>query len=110
MENSLPRLSRRKPASVPAFVAASDSQAKVITTDSAVTVATMRQPCAVISMNSPFPSQAQIVRAIKAAERAGLPVSGVRIMPDGSVVVFASQAPLVDPLAPPGHGEKNDFD
>jgi hypothetical protein len=61
-------------------------------------------------MSDAFPTQAQIVRVIKAAERAGLPVTGVRVMPDGSVAVFAYEAPTLDPLAPPGHGEKNDFD
>ena len=57
-----------------------------------------------------FPTQAQIVRVVRAAEKAGLPVSGVRVMRDGSVVVFASEAPLVDAFAPPGEDEANDFD
>jgi hypothetical protein len=57
-----------------------------------------------------FPTQAQIARVIKATERAGLPVKGVRVMPDGSVVVFASEAPLVASDTPPGKNEPNDFD
>lgn len=59
---------------------------------------------------SDFPTQAQIFRVVKAAEKAGLLVSGVRVMPDGSVVVFASEAPLVDFRAPPREDEPNDFD
>lgn len=57
-----------------------------------------------------FPTQAQIVRVIKATEKAGLPVKGLRVMTDGSVVVFASDAPLVDAFTPPGEDEPNDFD
>jgi hypothetical protein len=61
-------------------------------------------------MSDGFPSQAQIVRVVRAAEKAGLPVTGLRVMPDGSVIVFASEAPLVDLRAAPGQDDPNDFD
>ncbi len=57
-----------------------------------------------------FPSQAHIVRAIKAAEKAGLPVFSIRVMPDGSVVIFAQEAPMLANGAPLGDNEPNDFD
>lgn len=57
-----------------------------------------------------FPSQAQIARAVRAAEKAGLHVSGFRIERDGALSVFASEAPLLAQRAPPGEDEPNDFD
>ena len=57
-----------------------------------------------------FPSQAQIVRAVKAAARAGIDVGGVRVEPSGAIVVFACGAPPLAFDAPPGEGEPNDFD
>lgn len=57
-----------------------------------------------------FPSLSQIARVIKAAEKAGVEVGGVRVTPDGDIVVFASEAPLVDLRSSPGDNEPNDFD
>lgn len=38
-------------------------------------------------------TQAQVRRAVKAAESAGLPVKGVRVYPDGSIQVDIGQPP-----------------
>ena len=57
-----------------------------------------------------FPSQAQIVRVIRAAKKAGLDVGGIRVELNGAVVVFASGAPLLASGARPGEDEANDFD
>lgn len=62
-------------------------------------------------MSDLFPSQAQIARAIKGAEKAGLQVSGFRIEPNGALSVFACEAPSLARLAPPGEDQdSNDFD
>jgi hypothetical protein len=57
-----------------------------------------------------FPSQAQIVRVVKAAERAGIDVSAVRVEPTGAILIFAHGAPPLALVAPPGEDEPNDFD
>lgn len=61
-------------------------------------------------MTDTFPSQAQIARAIKGAEKAGLRVSGFRIEPNGAIAIFAFEAPPLARLSPPGEDEPNDFD
>lgn len=61
-------------------------------------------------MSALFPTQAQIVRAVKAAEKAGLNVGGFRIEPGGALVVLASEAPPLASILPPSDGEPNDFD
>lgn len=59
---------------------------------------------------SAFPTQAQIIRAVKAGKKAGLTVAGYRIEPSGALVILASQAPPLVSALPPGEGEANDFD
>jgi hypothetical protein len=59
---------------------------------------------------SAFPTQAEIVRAVKAAEKAGLDVGGFRIEPNGALLVLAQQAPGLASALPSGQDEPNDFD
>lgn len=62
---------------------------------------------------SAYPTQAAIVRAIKAASAAGIKVSGFRIAPGGIIEVFdASAAPPRDEFAEwlASRHEPNDFD
>lgn len=58
----------------------------------------------------PFPTQAQIARAIKAVEAVGMIVSAVRIEPTGGIVVFSDKVSGVASVLPPGDNEPNDFD
>jgi len=43
-----------------------------------------------------YPTRAQIVRAVKAAEVAGIAVSGFRVESDGAIVIFDQSAAPVD--------------
>ncbi len=57
-----------------------------------------------------FPTQAQILRVMRAAEAGGIEPVGVRVEPNGAIVVFAYEAPPLASGAPPRDDEPNDFD
>lgn len=53
----------------------------------------------------PF-TEAGIKRAVRAVQRAGLPVKAVVIGPDGSIVVHSADAPALAPVGGPGQDTK----
>jgi type II secretory pathway component GspD/PulD (secretin) len=46
-------------------------------------------------------SQADVTRAVKATERAGLRVAGVKIQPDGSIFVVTGEADMIEDFRNP---------
>ena len=57
-----------------------------------------------------FPSQAQIARAVRAAEKAGMKVGGYRVEPNGALTIFAYEAPPLAVKSRVQDNEPNDFD
>lgn len=47
-------------------------------------------------MTARYPNKASIVRAVKAAEAAGIDVAGFRVEPDGAIIIFDKRAAPVD--------------
>lgn len=43
-----------------------------------------------------YPTKAVILRAVKAAEEAGIKVAGFRLEPDGAIVIFDRSAAPID--------------
>jgi hypothetical protein len=52
--------------------------------------------------------QADVVKAIKAAQKAGLPVARVEISPDGRIVVIAGRPARIRMSLPPTNGTPSD--